>query len=70
MAMAMELDGAYTKASGEKCQLAATYEMICGDLLKLVTAVGERGVRFSEHCWGSKNKIVQNDLHLEPTQEK
>ena len=58
--------GIYKNAeSGEECDLQRyiTNEVLCTGLPRVSTAITERCLRFSGHCWKSENEVV-SDLVL------
>ena len=51
-------------------QQGITSEVLYAGLPRTVTTIRERHLRFSGHCWGSKNEVVSDLVLWEPKQGK
>ena len=47
-----------------------TNEALFGDLPPIFNTITERRVRFSGHCWRSKNEVVSQLLFWDPSHGK
>ena len=45
-------------------------EVICGAIPKIMTTIAAQSVRFSGHCWRSKDELAHQLLLWEPTHGK
>ena len=45
-------------------------EVICGAIPKITTTIAAQSVRFSEHCWRSKDELAHQLLLWEQTHGK
>ena len=69
-ALKKKLDGAYTKmlrvVKNVTWQHHVTNKALYGKLPSLTTTIQERRIRFSGHCWRSKQEVIHDLILWEP----
>ena len=69
-----KLDGCYTKmlrvVKNVSWKQHMRNDMLHGEIPKIMTAIAAQRVRFSRHCWRSKDELAHQPLLWEPTHGK
>ena len=74
VALSKKLGGAYTKmlraAQNIKWQQRITNANLYSDVMKITTTTEERRLRFSGHCWLSKQEVIHKVILWDPPHGK